>query len=1015
MSRSLSAIVEELVSQRVLASIPYVKLVRIKDFTPPILAGDKTAPAYFSTHPFSNLFGRADEEPNLPWLLRVDFPAETMAHLPSPVGGGVDTLTRRISFALANVDYQGVSLYEFLTSEARLDRAELTLETLVVPPCEMGFKDRFQSFIPGNSTAGDIVTFFEGLVDRVTAVGDAIECRGRTELPVTPWKLVPDDGSDPRDRGLRLPLVLGQDARTRCVNLQVGALSTLELRLAIGATQVHLDDASDFPSSGSAMVAAEKISWTDKTGNTLEDVTRNEDGTTEADHVIGSGVVELQPVVLGVSSELISSVKNLFIRSEISGSLVRVPGLLYTADYNDQSNAPGSVGDGIVTVTLSSQQLAVLLNSVIADAAVTQQPQYSTDISPTVFTDDDPTTVANNVTFARVAGATGDWSSVTTAPNWQINKSSGVQEGLRGVFSNGFTKNEGYTALTARFDFTVSANTVDRDISVGIVATGLEDILVGFVDGSVVASVTILAGSSGTIVTEGQTFQAVEGTKLSEIHPNVILDFIIGEAPGGNPIIDFDVDSVSCEYTILNEIDAVVEESVDQPGTQQIFGSGQSEHWDGTFTTNPPTQVQDGTGPDDQSCRISWPSSDFPVLTDGLINGVNTLVESVRWEWSTTSSGDVNDFACDANFAVFGWNNILTSAVIEFSDHTTPGTILKSVTRTFVPGTTLDDCYDRSIRLTQSDGFETSNSPATAVWDHFRMRLTTLATTSETPLTQTVPAQIQASAGGIGLEFYALCDGPEADDTSWNAADGEVLSHPGDLMRYWLENIHGLTNVDTATFSGATYAAATPDYQFGFDARNLGSSFAEVLLQLGYEGSANVTQPSGGDWTITFPNASFQFPAASVTITDIGDLISIGKDDDEIKTRLIVNSHYDPRFDNADNRSFSEVQTTVATDALVIAREVEFGRQDADPMFLFAHNDTVGVKQWKLYQEQELGRFARVFSFRGDWWQCYALEIGDIIEVDHPLVDGGVAVKSRVIEVQHSASGGIQLRAVEVL
>ncbi len=33
----------------------------------------------------------------------------------------------------------------------------------------------------------------------------------------------------------------------------------------------------------------------------------------------------------------------------------------------------------------------------------------------------------------------------------------------------------------------------------------------------------------------------------------------------------------------------------------------------------------------------------------------------------------------------------------------------------------------------------------------------------------------------------------------------------------------------------------------------------------------------------------------------------------------------------------------------------------------------------------------------------------------HPLVDSGVAVKSRVIEVERSEANGIQIRAAEVL
>ncbi len=157
------------------------------------------------------------------------------------------------------------------------------------------------------------------------------------------------------------------------------------------------------------------------------------------------------------------------------------------------------------------------------------------------------------------------------------------------------------------------------------------------------------------------------------------------------------------------------------------------------------------------------------------------------------------------------------------------------------------------------------------------------------------------------------------------------------------------------------------------------------------------------------------FPAAGGTIDSLGEIIAIGKDDSEILTRLQVYFAFDPRFESGDNRAFTLVQSTDPTLMPVSDREDEFGRKDADPFFLFAHtaDGAAGVTDWREYMEQELGRFARVFTTRVDHWQGFTLELGDIRTLT--VVNGEVSedVKVRVIETDPNT--GIQVRFVEVL
>jgi hypothetical protein len=155
------------------------------------------------------------------------------------------------------------------------------------------------------------------------------------------------------------------------------------------------------------------------------------------------------------------------------------------------------------------------------------------------------------------------------------------------------------------------------------------------------------------------------------------------------------------------------------------------------------------------------------------------------------------------------------------------------------------------------------------------------------------------------------------------------------------------------------------------------------------------------------------FPAAVATVDSYGDLIVIGKDDAELKSRLTVYFAHDPRFESSDNRSFQLVKTTDPTLQAVIDREEEFGRNDAEPYFLFCSTSqgATGVDDWKTYFEQELGRFARLFACRVDHWQSYPLELGDVITFQV----GAESIKARVIEVTRSERQGFLLRFAEVL
>lgn len=1007
MSRSLPAAVVDLVAQRVLAEIPMVRITVVEDHSVPTL----DTPVTLTTWPTDRVNALG---PEMPFLNRISYPIETFAHLPSPRGGSTNSLRRQVAFTLVNAAYSGGSLYDLLTANGRLDRAQVLLETLIVPTREMtGAEAGFQNGIAGLLTDGDTIEVFEGEISRVLTVGSEIQCQARSALPEVDWKLVPDDGSDPRDRGTRLPMPLGEGAIVRCVNLDVGAVATTAAAVAIADTSIPLgvEDIGTLPSSGSGMLGAEAISWTGRSGNILTPVTRGELGTAVANHIAGTRLIELQPIVLGVAATASTAVTALFVISETTGGLIRLPDLIYSIDYDDETTAPGSSGDGIVTATLSAGQVAVVVNGVVADATVTTQAEYADSGDPTVATDIDDTITADNaLTAGPGSGATGSWTDTTTTPTW-THSGGGDQQELRTAFTDNLTGTAAALLRDARFGFDITVNTLSGStITVGLRVAGAEAALIGVPDGTIVA--TFEATTTGAVTDIwGPVFEAAADGTVGDLY-GVTLDVANGEVSGGGPSVAFTIDDTRIEVSYYSDSVISIEDNTtfnpgEEGGTTSSVGS---PYWNADW--DPPSR---DVVRDDALDRLEF---DWEVLEDTQIGT----------EFEGASLED------DASFPKLGasWNGIGANSSINvdveieatgdwsgISDKPPILTISGAADSTFETGSHILTNVRRNITSAAfvgvgftyrvkggADGDElTINTGLRAKY--------VVADPAFGLATRVEDAQIQASAGGIGLEFFAIVDGPEAPNANYNAASGDLMNTPADLIHYWLAEFGGFADADidhAGTFTDADTDLA--GYEWGFDARNLGRDWASILLRMGYEARSNICRPSGGDWVMLQASASGAFPAPTVTVDSIGDEQAIGKDDDEIKTRLTVFFAFDPRFESADSQSFTQVQTTDPLAAAVITREEEFGRQDADAMFLFCHVAAAGVTDWREYMEQELGRFAFIVDCRVDHHQAYSLEIGDVVTLATTHVG---SIKARVIELQRNQDRGWLAKLVEVL
>ncbi len=94
------------------------------------------------------------------------------------------------------------------------------------------------------------------------------------------------------DLGEIEPIIYGSDVLAPALRVDWGARTTLQAQASPTGTSLVLSDASRFPSSGSVWVDDEKVSYTDKSGNTLTGCSRAQDGTAATSHRAGADVVE---------------------------------------------------------------------------------------------------------------------------------------------------------------------------------------------------------------------------------------------------------------------------------------------------------------------------------------------------------------------------------------------------------------------------------------------------------------------------------------------------------------------------------------------------------------------------------------------------------------------------------------------------------------------------------------------------------------------------------------------------
>ena len=370
---------------------------------------------YFADRPLTYDYGNSGTAREfLPYVVSTSRQhVEAMPHLPS--GGSIEgELLRDYTITLRNVTPQGQSsliadlrdeLFEFSTLEV----AELFLDPAAQPDED-----------PATLNGDEHIVIFRGELDGQPREIDAetITLRFVTErfenvlpLPVSGPTIAP------RDTGKRLPVVYGDVRRVPLLGVVVGAQSTLSQPLSESSTQVSVSEGAEFKQSGTFYVGGERMTFLQRNGDVLQNVVRAVALRTE--HSPGEIVVEVPAAgvtyAVGEANK-ISRVKEVWMRSPETGELFKL---------NDSGqfipNDTLSV-DGLAISSLkwSTESWADVLQEIVANARVTQQPNFEdptdevTTATATAEFDTNKRTIQNNQEGWQTPGkADGKWDTAT--------------------------------------------------------------------------------------------------------------------------------------------------------------------------------------------------------------------------------------------------------------------------------------------------------------------------------------------------------------------------------------------------------------------------------------------------------------------------------------------------------------------------------------------------------------------------------------------------------------------------
>lgn len=309
-------------------------------------------------------------------ILSIEPIERSFDHIPTP-----DSIPARgaIEITFDNGERGGEYLFDRLTN-INLIGSKMEIATLLVdrrfldearPDLTLGVEDhvvRFRGEVTSLGEMDDDSNVFSVIVESFE--------------PAIDWPVAESDAVDPRDKGKRYPIIVGDAKRIPCIRRDVGAVAVLSEEMDTSTTSILVSDASDFPAAPfEVVIDAERIAVGSVSGDTLSSLSRGEQGTSITPHRRGSLVAELADTLLVVSGEPVADVTALRVVAPQTNDLIQINSSLYSVTLADTTVDSGRT---LTVVRITAENLFTALKGADPPAVATQ-PEFA-DSGATVST-----------------------------------------------------------------------------------------------------------------------------------------------------------------------------------------------------------------------------------------------------------------------------------------------------------------------------------------------------------------------------------------------------------------------------------------------------------------------------------------------------------------------------------------------------------------------------------------------------------------------------------------------------
>ena len=267
-----------------------------------------------------------------PFLVEFGHPAREFAEVAEQIAGASSSpLTVSQTLRLQNAVYPmgdptADRLGKILRAE-NLENARVEIASVLLDPLNPPV-----SAHPGDlrSLTGDEhKVWFRGVVRRSRTTERAVTLYCENERARMAWNRLSNANADPRDVGALEPVIYGDVPRVRCLNEEVGWVTTLAEALTDSETGVkEFTDVSGMGATGTVKVGNEEIAYSAKSdaNNTLTISARAQNSTTAVAHGRGEAALEVVATVkFLVADHPVKAINEVYLRNPASGELVRVP------------------------------------------------------------------------------------------------------------------------------------------------------------------------------------------------------------------------------------------------------------------------------------------------------------------------------------------------------------------------------------------------------------------------------------------------------------------------------------------------------------------------------------------------------------------------------------------------------------------------------------------------------------------------------------------------------------------